>query len=104
MRAAPTILLAAVVWALERALSTRIVAAGLMVAGLVLAVQLAHNLYRETGSWYVRAHQLASQEPSLVSFTPMHFAVTGTEPGCGLDNPALTYGGFGEAFLIFERS
>jgi hypothetical protein len=34
----------------------------------------------------------------------MLFAATGAEPGCGFANPALTYGGFGETFLVTERT
>ena len=34
----------------------------------------------------------------------MLFAATGAEPGCGFANPALTYGGFGQAFLLTERT
>jgi len=54
--------------------------------------------------WYRgRLECVTSLNPTLVSFSPMLFAAAGTEPGCGFANPALTYGGFGETFLITER-
>lgn len=55
--------------------------------------------------WYRgRLECVAGLHPQVVSFSPMLFAATGTEPGCGFANPALSYGGFGEAFLTTERS
>ena len=76
-----------------------------LVACVVLASRLTATLGAARDPWYYdRAAALVAQHPAVVSFTPMLFAVTGAEPGCGFANPALTYGGFGEAFLLTERT
>ncbi|MGH7787143.1 MAG: hypothetical protein ACRERC_09785, partial [Candidatus Binatia bacterium] len=54
--------------------------------------------------YYGRADWIARQYPAVAAFTPMFFAATGTEPGCGMANPALTYGCYGEALLVTDRT
>ena len=78
-------------------------------AGLALCVVLVRQLTAALGDdrdpWYYgRAGWITHEYPSVVSFTPMLFAATGAEPGCGFANPALTYGGFGETWLLTERT
>jgi hypothetical protein len=74
-----------------------VIAAG-TVACVALAVQFTARLGEAHDPWYYeRASALARKHPSVVSFTPMLFAVTGSEPGCGFWNPINTYGRFGEA-------
>lgn len=92
------------VWLVER-LAGRAVAGILALAGtLALAGLLATSLGHDADHWFWgRSQWIADAHPRVVSFTPIHFAATGTEPACGLSNPALTYGAFGENFLVSER-
>jgi hypothetical protein len=65
----------------------------------VLAVRLV-TIVRQQDAWYFKqADAIARDHPEVVSFSPIYFAATGTEPGCGFENPALTYGDFGVQFL-----
>jgi hypothetical protein len=76
-----------------------------LVACVVLASRFNATLGAARDPWYYdRAAALVAQHPTVVSFTPMLFAVSGAEPGCGFANPALTYGGFGEGILLTERT
>jgi 4-amino-4-deoxy-L-arabinose transferase-like glycosyltransferase len=78
-------------------LSVAAIVCGILVSQLV-------SIVREHDAWYVkRAESIARRYPEVVSFSPMFFAATGTEPGCGFENPMLTYGRFGEQFLVAPR-
>jgi 4-amino-4-deoxy-L-arabinose transferase-like glycosyltransferase len=93
-------LLAALVWLAQRWVPPVAVAGAGVLASVALTSHLATSLDRERDPWhYGRSNWIAEQYPSVVSFTPMFFVSTGAEPGCGLSNPALTYGGFGETLL-----
>jgi hypothetical protein len=77
--------------------------------GVVLCVPLVVHFVQVLGSdrdpWYWgRSDWIAQTYPKVASFTPMLFAATGAEPGCDFANPVLTYGGFGETFLVTERT
>jgi hypothetical protein len=75
-----------------------VAAAIVMTAGL--ALHFVAGLRAQLDPWYyLRADWIAGQHPRMASFTPILFASTGREPGCGLWNPPDTYGGFGEAIL-----
>jgi hypothetical protein len=81
------------------------VASAGVIACLALAMHLASTLEASRDVWYYgRSDWIARNHPSVVSFTPMFFAATGAEPGCGFANPALTYGPLGEAWLLTERT
>ncbi len=97
-------LLSAWVWLAERALGTWTAGALAAVAGAVLVGQLATTLGSDSDPWFWgRSHAIAEEHARVVSFNPILFAATGTEPGCGLANAALTYGSFGAHFLAAER-
>lgn len=96
-------LLAGVVWWAEERLPARAAVAGGVGVCLALAVYFAWALGRQPDPWYyARAEWLASQHPHMLSFTPMLHAATGTEPACDFDNPADTYGDFGEQIMTAE--
>ena len=93
-------LLAGLVWLAERYVPPLAVAAAGVVMCGALMTQLASSLGRQIDPWYYgRADWITHEYPRLVSFSPIFFAATGTEPGCGLSNPPDTYGAFGEAIL-----
>lgn len=93
------------VWLLQQYVPLRAVAAMAAVAGVALVAQLTTTLGRNNDPWYWdRLDYIAREVPSMVSFSPILFAATGAEPGCGFANPALTYGSFGETFLLTERT
>lgn len=101
--AVSSFLLAGVVWLLARPAP---IPAGVaaFAACVVLQSQLSAAVRAARDPWYYeRAAKIVAQHPAVVSFTPMLFAATGAEPGCGFANPALTYGDFGETFLGTER-
>jgi hypothetical protein len=78
-------------------------AGGLAVVALGAGVRPA--LERSIDPWYWgRVAWIAEETPQVVSFSAMQFVATGTEPGCGFANPALTYGGLGEPWLVTERT
>lgn len=93
-------LLAGVVGLAQRYLPPLITATAAVVVTGALAVQFAAMLERQDDPWYYgRADWISREYPSVVSFTPMYFAATGTEPGCGLFDPANTFGSFGEHII-----
>ena len=94
-------LLAGWVWLAERRAPTRVVAGAAALAVLVLAIAFRPALSANVDLWYWgRLEWVAHEAPHVVSFSPMLFAATGTEPGCELTNPALTWEQFGEPFLV----
>jgi hypothetical protein len=98
-------LLAGWLWLLGRQLSPSMTAAGGAIAAVVLMIGLRPALSSNIDLWYwSRLEWIGREVPGVVSFSPMLFAATGTEPGCGFANPALTYGALGEPFLITERT
>lgn len=98
-------LIAGLVWLAERRLPRAAVAAAVAAAGLALATTFAAAVEGNRDLWYWgRVDWIARNHPTVVSFSPMLFAATGTEPGCGLANPPLTYGVFGEKFLVTPRT
>jgi hypothetical protein len=98
-------LFAGLVWLVQRYVPPLAVATVGAVLCVALGVHLAAAIESNRDLWYWgRSDWIARQYPTVVSFSPMLFAATGSEPGCGLANPALTYGGFGEAFLLTERT
>jgi hypothetical protein len=98
-------LLAGVVWLAERYVPPPAVGIAGVLVGVLLASRLANTLGNEQDEWYYgRSAWIAEQHRSVVSFTPMFFVATGTEPGCGFANPALTYGDFGATWLLTERT
>jgi hypothetical protein len=73
-------------------------------AGAVLVGHFATTLGSDGDPWFWgRTHAIAQEHRTVVSFTPIFFAATETEPGCGFANSALTYGSFGENFLATDR-
>ncbi len=100
-----TFLCAGWVWLAERYAGRWWTAAAATVAGVVLAVRLASMLQDQGDLWFWgRVRWIADHHPKVASFNPIFFAATGAEPACGLGNPALAYGAFGEAFLWTERT
>jgi 4-amino-4-deoxy-L-arabinose transferase-like glycosyltransferase len=98
-------LVSAWVWLLQRFIPPVAVGVAAALAGILLAVGLRPALARDIDPWYWRRlGEVAQAAPTIVSFSSMQFAATGTEPGCGMANAALTYGGFGEAWLVTERT
>jgi hypothetical protein len=102
--ACSSFLLAAVAWSLQRRIGASAFAGVGLILSCALAVQTARALNNEHGNWYQRAKQIVAEHPAIVSFTPMVFAATGAEPGCGFDNPAFTYGGFGDGLLVVDQT
>jgi 4-amino-4-deoxy-L-arabinose transferase-like glycosyltransferase len=89
---------AGLAWLLLRRAPTWASASAAAVLFVALATNFAFTLQNERDPWYYRrAQQIADKYPTVVSFSPMLFAVTGMEPGCGFWNPINTYGRFGEA-------
>jgi hypothetical protein len=92
------------VWVAQRWLAWRTIAVAATVAGVALALHLGTAIATNRDAWYWgRVAWIAREYPRVVSFSPMLFAATGTEPGCGFANPALTYGGFADAILTTDR-
>jgi hypothetical protein len=92
-------------WIASRYLPGIVAAVGGVMVCLLLMAQVAPTLHLHEEPWYfARARWITDNHPDVVSFTPMLFAATGAEPGCGFANPALTYGSFGETFLTAERT
>jgi len=93
------------IWRAQRYVPTAAVAAVGAVACLGLALESRPALSHDIDPWYWgRIAWIGENVPSAVSFSPMLFVATGREPGCGFVNPALTYRGFGEAWLLTERT
>jgi 4-amino-4-deoxy-L-arabinose transferase-like glycosyltransferase len=90
--------IAGLAWFVQRlagAPATAVIALGLCVP---LAMHFTQSLRdRRDPEYFRHARRFMRKHPVAVSFTPMLFAVTGTEPGCGLWNPINTYGRFAEA-------
>jgi hypothetical protein len=98
-------LLAGLVWLAERYVPAWATAASFAVLGVALVAHLRAALGGERDPWfYGRADWITREHASVVSFTPMLFAATGAEPGCGLANPALAYGDFGVQLLVTEHA
>lgn len=98
-------LLAAWVWWAQQRLPALFVESTSAVAIGLLAAQFFTTFGAVQDPWYRgRLECIAGLHPRVVSFSPMLFAATGTEPGCDFGNPALTYGGFGKAFLLTESA
>src|SRR5690606_4441835 len=99
------LLASAWLWLAERMLGRRPVAAAAAVAVLVLGAHFRATLGSDADPWFWgRSHAIAAEHPTIVSFSPIFFAATGARPGCGFGNSALTYGSFGESFLLTERT
>jgi 4-amino-4-deoxy-L-arabinose transferase-like glycosyltransferase len=97
-------LVAGWVWLAERRLPSWAVAGAVGVACAALSLHFAATLGSDRNAWFWdRTQAVAREHPKLVSFNPIAFAATGTEPACGFANPALTYGSFGEHILATER-
>jgi hypothetical protein len=93
------------VWLVQRWAPAFAVAGIGVVACVPLVVHLVQVLGSDRDPWYWgRSDWITQNHPKVASFTPMLFAATGAEPGCDFANPALTYGGFGETFLVTERT
>jgi hypothetical protein len=93
-------LLGALVWQATRYVAPVAAATGVVVLSVALGTHFATALAQHRTVWfYGRAGWITDQYKSVLSFTPMVFAATGTEPGCGFENPALTYQSFGDTFL-----
>lgn len=93
-------LLAGVLSLAERYASRATAATAAAVVCAALIPWFASSLGRQVDPWYYgRADWIAHEHPRVLSFSPVFFAATGTEPGCGLWNPPDTYGAFGEAIL-----
>lgn len=99
------LLAAAWAWLVERA-AGRLVAAGTAAALVVaLALHFSTTVGADRDLWFWgRTDWIGREHRRVVSFSPILFAATGAEPGCGFANPALTYGAFGENFLRTERT
>lgn len=92
-------------WLVERFAGRWTVAAVGGVACVALAGRLVSTLGSDSDPWFWgRTDWIGKEHPRVVSFSPMFFAATGAEPGCEFANAALTYGAFGEAFLLTERT
>jgi len=93
-------LLAAVLEVAQRYVGPTIAAAGWAPLGMFFVSIVTRHL----DPWYYgRADWLVHQYPSLVSFSPMMFAATGTEPACGFVNPANSYGYGAQILLASDR-
>ncbi len=98
-------LVAGWVWLAERRIPRVPVALAAGVSAIVLATQLETAVRTNRDAWYWgRIAWIAEAAPRVLSFSPIFFVASGTDPGCGFANPALTYGGFGEVFLTSERA
>jgi 4-amino-4-deoxy-L-arabinose transferase-like glycosyltransferase len=92
-------------WLAERVAGRLAVAAVGAIVCVALVSHLASTLGSDSDPWvWGRSDWIAHEYPRVVSFSPILFAATGAEPGCGFANSALTYGPFGEAFLLTERT
>lgn len=92
--------IAALVWLVHRYVP-RLISAPVGILGcgaLVVLFASILSTYVSPG-YYARAAEITHQHATVVSFSPMLFAATGTEPGCEMANPANTYGMIGEGFL-----
>jgi 4-amino-4-deoxy-L-arabinose transferase-like glycosyltransferase len=98
-------LLAGLVWLALRYVSLLIATLVGILGCAALVVLFASSLSSLVDpGYYGRAAEITHQHPTVVSFSPMLFAATGAEPGCGFGNPALTYGSFGETVLGTART
>ncbi len=98
-------LLAGWVWLAERHAPTLAVAAAGAVVAVILATHQLSTFENNRDLWYWgRLNWIAKEYSDVASFSPMLFAATGIEPGCGFYNPVLTYGGFGAGLLDSERT
>lgn len=79
-------------------------AVGLVVCGALAGYFVTIVAPRADPWFYGRADWISRQYPAVAAFTPMFFAATGTEPGCGMVNPAHTYGGYGDTLLTPDRT
>jgi 4-amino-4-deoxy-L-arabinose transferase-like glycosyltransferase len=96
--------LAGWIWLVGRSAGTWAMTAVAAVAGAALVGHAATTLGSNADLWFWgRMRAIAAEHPRVVSFTPLFFAATSTEPGCGFGNSALTYGSFGENILAAER-
>ena len=92
-------------WLAERIVGPRLAAGAAALAVAALAVHFTTGLGAERDLWFWgRTDWIGREHRRVVSFSPILFAATGAEPGCGFTNPALTYGAFGENFLRTERT
>lgn len=98
-------LVAGWVWLAERRIPRGPIALAAGVVAIVLATQLETAVRTNRDAWYWgRIAWIAEAAPRVLSFSPIFFVASGTDPGCGFANPALTYGRFGEVFLTTERA
>jgi hypothetical protein len=90
--------LGALVWLARRWAAPASATVALGLASAALVVWFAVALRKQIDPWYyARADFIAHEHTQVLAFTPMLFAASGREPGCGLWNPGDTFGGFGEA-------
>ncbi|MGH7789710.1 MAG: ArnT family glycosyltransferase [Candidatus Binatia bacterium] len=98
-------LLAGLFGQVQRYVPSTAAAVAAALIGAALVVHFAGVLTRHQDPWYLgRADWITEHHPDAISFSPILFAATGAEPGCGFANPALAYGGFGEVVLDTERT
>lgn len=98
-------LVAGLVWLARRRLPAAAITAAGAALGIALGAHFASALASNRDLWYWgRTDWIARNHAPVVSFSPLFFAATGTEPGCEFANPALTYGVFGETFLATPRT
>ena len=99
------LLLAGWFWLAQRWVPTIAVAAAGVIIGVALLSELTSALETERDPWYwARSDWIAQHYGTVLSFSPMLFAATHMEPGCGFANPALAYGSFGENLLLTEHA
>ena len=92
-------------WLAARYAGTRAVGTVAVVACLALAGHFTRLLGSDSDfQFWGRSRAIAEAHPRVVSFSPLFFAATGAEPACDFGNSALTYGSFGESFLLTERT
>ncbi len=93
-------LLAGVLRLVQRWVGPTFAAAG----SVPLAMFFVSIVTRHVDPWYYgRADWIVHQYSSLVSFSPMIFAATGTQPACGFVNPANSYGYGAQVLLASDR-
>jgi hypothetical protein len=102
--AVASFLLAGVLWLAQRHVPPLVATAAAVVICAALLIHFASRGTHGFREYYQRAGEITHQHPMAVSFSPMLFAATGTEPGCGFANPALTYGSIGQTFLGSART
>jgi hypothetical protein len=93
-------LVAGAVAGLARRLPRSAALAATALGTIALVWSFDSTLGRQIDPWYYgRADWITREYPLVVSFSPLMFAASGTEPGCEFWNPPDTYGGFGQAVL-----